>query len=185
MVEGSSITRAQAKEAIREALRTGRPVQQVVQLKKLSAVVDEGAIAAVIEKVVAARPGALDEARGDKKAFNYLVGQVLREEPKAQPGGGGQAPREEAARKEYTADLSARSLYLAVKQAPLLLLRRARSSGDRPSSAPNARRTSSRWAGSRPHFVPRRLWLQGRVGHDEPPSPLSRVPCKVRALSPT
>jgi aspartyl-tRNA(Asn)/glutamyl-tRNA(Gln) amidotransferase subunit B len=85
MVESSSITRAQAKEALREALRTGRPVRQVVQLKGLSAVVDEGALASVIEKVVAARPGALDEARGDKKAFNYLVGQVLREEPKAQP----------------------------------------------------------------------------------------------------
>jgi Asp-tRNA(Asn)/Glu-tRNA(Gln) amidotransferase B subunit len=39
----------------------------------------------LVEKVLAARPGALDEARRDKKAFNYLVGQVLREEPKAQP----------------------------------------------------------------------------------------------------
>jgi aspartyl-tRNA(Asn)/glutamyl-tRNA(Gln) amidotransferase subunit B len=85
MVESSSITRAQAKEAIREALRTGRPVRQVVQAKNLSAVVDEGAIAALIEKVVAAMPGALDKARGDKKAFNYLIGQVLREEPKALP----------------------------------------------------------------------------------------------------
>jgi len=85
MVESGSITRAQAKEAIREALRTGDPLGQVVQLKNLSAVVEEGAIAALVEKVVAARPGALDEARRDKKAFNYLVGQVLREEPKAQP----------------------------------------------------------------------------------------------------
>jgi len=85
MVESSSITRAQAKEAIRETLLTGRPARQVVQMKNLSAVVDESAIAVVIAKVVAARPGALDEARGDKKAFNHLVGQVLKEEPKAQP----------------------------------------------------------------------------------------------------
>ena len=85
MVDSSAITRAQAKEALREAIRTGRPVEDVVQAKKLSAVVDEGAIASVIEKVVASRPGSLEEAAGDKKAFNFLVGQVLREEPKAQP----------------------------------------------------------------------------------------------------
>ena len=58
----------------------------MVKQKNLSAVVDERAIAALIEKVVAARPEALEEARGDKKSFSYLVGQVLKEEPKAQPG---------------------------------------------------------------------------------------------------
>lgn len=86
MVESSTITRAQAKEALREALRTGARVSEVVKQKNLSAVVDERAIAALIESVVAARPGALDEARGDKKSFSYLVGQVLKEEPKAHPG---------------------------------------------------------------------------------------------------
>ncbi len=85
MIESGSITRAQAKEALREALRTGKPVREVVQLKKFSAVGDERAIAALIERVVAARPDALKEAGRDKKAFNYLIGQVLKEEPKAQP----------------------------------------------------------------------------------------------------
>jgi aspartyl-tRNA(Asn)/glutamyl-tRNA(Gln) amidotransferase subunit B len=85
MMGSGAITRAQAKEALREAMRTGRPVREVVQGKQLSAVADEGAIAAVIEKVVASRPGSLVEAGSDKKAFSYLVGQVLKEEPKAQP----------------------------------------------------------------------------------------------------
>ncbi len=85
MVESEAITRAQAKEALREAMRTGRPVRDVIKAKQLSAVVDEGTIAAVIEKVVASKPGALSEARSDKKAFSFLVGQVLKEEPKAQP----------------------------------------------------------------------------------------------------
>ena len=85
MVESSAITRAQAKEALREAARAGKPVLEVVRERRLSAVADEGAIAAVIEKVVGSRPGSLDEARKDKKAFSYLVGQVLKEEPKAQP----------------------------------------------------------------------------------------------------
>ena len=86
MIGSSAITRAQAKEALREALRSGRRVGDVVKQKNLSVVVDERAIAALIDRVVAARPGALDEARGDKKSFSYLVGQVLKEEPNAQPG---------------------------------------------------------------------------------------------------
>ncbi len=85
MVESDAITRAQAKEALREATRTGRPAREVVRSKNLSAVADEGAIAAVIERVAAARPGSLEEAARDKKAFSFFVGQVLKEEPKAQP----------------------------------------------------------------------------------------------------
>ncbi|HEV2390336.1 MAG TPA: Asp-tRNA(Asn)/Glu-tRNA(Gln) amidotransferase subunit GatB, partial [Nitrososphaerales archaeon] len=69
MIESSAITRAQAKEVLREALRTGRRVGDVVKQKNLSAVVDEQTIAALIDKVVAARPAALEEARGDKKSF--------------------------------------------------------------------------------------------------------------------
>ncbi len=86
MVDSGSITRAQAKEALREAMKTGRPARQVVQQRNLSAVADEGAIASLIDKVLKARPEALAEARADKKAFSYLVGQVLKEEPNAQPG---------------------------------------------------------------------------------------------------
>ena len=85
LIESNSITRAQAKEAIREAIRTEVPVHDIVQSRRLSAVVDERAIATVIEKVVSARPEAIAEAQGDKKAFSYLVGQVLKEEPNAQP----------------------------------------------------------------------------------------------------
>jgi len=85
LIESNSITRAQAREALREAVRTGKPVDEVVKAKGLSALLDEQAIAGLIGRVLAARPEALGEARKDKKAFNFLVGQVLREEPKAQP----------------------------------------------------------------------------------------------------
>jgi aspartyl-tRNA(Asn)/glutamyl-tRNA(Gln) amidotransferase subunit B len=85
MLESNSITRAQAKEALRETIRSGKPLREVVRGSQVSAVVDEGAIADIIEKVIAARPEAMTEARKDKKAFNYLVGQVLKEEPNAQP----------------------------------------------------------------------------------------------------
>ena len=80
-----AITRAQAKEALRDALRSGKSVGQVVEARGLEAISDQGAIEAVIERVVARRPGSLDEARSDKKSFSYLVGQVLKEEPRAQP----------------------------------------------------------------------------------------------------
>jgi aspartyl-tRNA(Asn)/glutamyl-tRNA(Gln) amidotransferase subunit B len=85
MMESNSITRAQARDALREALRNGKPLRDVVRGQEGSAVVDERTIAAIIEKVVAVRPEAISEARKDKKAFNYLVGQVLKEEPRAQP----------------------------------------------------------------------------------------------------
>jgi aspartyl-tRNA(Asn)/glutamyl-tRNA(Gln) amidotransferase subunit B len=85
MVASNSISRAQAKEALRESIRSGRPVGEIVKLKNLSVVVDERAIGEVIERVIAAAPEALREAEGDKKAFSYLVGQVLKAEPKAQP----------------------------------------------------------------------------------------------------
>jgi len=85
MVEAGSITRAQAKEALREALRGGRRVGDVVKAKGFSAVADEKAIASLVERVVASSPEEALRARADKKTFNYLVGKVLREEPKAQP----------------------------------------------------------------------------------------------------
>jgi aspartyl-tRNA(Asn)/glutamyl-tRNA(Gln) amidotransferase subunit B len=80
-----AITRAQAKEALRDALRSGKSVGELVEARGLEALSDQGAIEAVIERVVARRPDSLDEARSDKKSFSYLVGQVLKEEPRAQP----------------------------------------------------------------------------------------------------
>jgi aspartyl-tRNA(Asn)/glutamyl-tRNA(Gln) amidotransferase subunit B len=80
-----AITRAQAKEALRDALRSGKGVGEVVRARGLEALSDQGAIEAVIEMVIARRPDSLDEARSDKKSFSYLVGQVLKEEPRAQP----------------------------------------------------------------------------------------------------
>ncbi|HUH99762.1 MAG TPA: Asp-tRNA(Asn)/Glu-tRNA(Gln) amidotransferase GatCAB subunit B, partial [Nitrososphaerales archaeon] len=85
MVESNSITRPQAKEALREALRQGKAPVDIVKSRQFSAVIDEKAIAAVIDRVASSRPEALSDARSDKKAFSYFVGQVLKEEPKAQP----------------------------------------------------------------------------------------------------
>jgi len=85
LIESGSITRPQAKEALRESARTGRQVSEIVRAKGMSALVDEQAIIKVIERVVASKPEVADGARRDKKAFNFLVGQVIKEEPKAQP----------------------------------------------------------------------------------------------------
>jgi aspartyl-tRNA(Asn)/glutamyl-tRNA(Gln) amidotransferase subunit B len=86
MIVSGAITRSQAKEALREARRSGKPAREVVLAKGLVALSDEGAIAAVIERVVAQHgPEVVDGAASDKKSFSYLVGQVLKEERRAQP----------------------------------------------------------------------------------------------------
>ena len=85
-VESGSITRAQAKEALREAIRAKVPVEDVIRRRGLSAIDDEDAIAAIVDRIVSTMPDTLAQAQGDKKAFSYLVGQVIKAEPKAQPG---------------------------------------------------------------------------------------------------
>jgi aspartyl-tRNA(Asn)/glutamyl-tRNA(Gln) amidotransferase subunit B len=85
MVESKAITRAQAKEALREVARTGKSAKETVKARRLSAISDEDAIAALVEKVVSSKPGVLTQARGDQKVFGYLVGQVLKLEPTAEP----------------------------------------------------------------------------------------------------
>jgi Asp-tRNA(Asn)/Glu-tRNA(Gln) amidotransferase B subunit len=85
MVESKAITRAQAKEALREVAHTGKSAKETVKARRLSAISDEDAIAALVEKVVSSKPGMLTQARGDQKVFGYLVGQVLKLEPTAEP----------------------------------------------------------------------------------------------------
>ncbi|MDA4118344.1 MAG: Asp-tRNA(Asn)/Glu-tRNA(Gln) amidotransferase subunit GatB [Thaumarchaeota archaeon] len=85
LVESRSITRAQAKEALREMAQTGKSVKEVVERKRFSAISDEEAISGIVEKVVSAVPDVLAKARSDQKVFGFLVGQVLKQEPSAEP----------------------------------------------------------------------------------------------------
>ncbi len=84
LVGAGTISRAQAKDVLSESLREEKWPRTIVEERGLSQVSDEGAIAEVVERVLAANPGVADEYRsGDdgarKKKRGFLMGQIMRE----------------------------------------------------------------------------------------------------------
>jgi len=69
-----------AKQLVEEVFRTGRAPDAVVRERGLSQVSDEGAIEAVVERVVAQSPAEAERYRaGNKKLLGFFVGQVMKE----------------------------------------------------------------------------------------------------------
>jgi aspartyl-tRNA(Asn)/glutamyl-tRNA(Gln) amidotransferase subunit B len=84
MVETRKVTRAQARDIFRDMLATGRSPTEIAGKTDVGVVSDEQAIAELVDKVLK-ETAVAEEAKSDSKAFNYLVGQVLRAERKADP----------------------------------------------------------------------------------------------------
>src|SRR5690606_25297550 len=81
LVEDGVITGNAAKEDVfPEVFRTGRDPQEIVEEKGLRQISDAGALEAIIQEVIAANPGPVEEIRqGKDKAIGFLVGQVMRQ----------------------------------------------------------------------------------------------------------
>ena len=84
-IDDKRITRAQAREVLREAVATRASPRKIVESRGLSAVTDESAIEKIVDRVLALRPELAEEARSNQKVFSYIIGQVLKEESKAEP----------------------------------------------------------------------------------------------------
>jgi aspartyl-tRNA(Asn)/glutamyl-tRNA(Gln) amidotransferase subunit B len=68
-----------AKTVFREMFASGKMPAQIVEEKGLVQISDEGAIAAIVEQVIAENPGPVSDYRsGKEKALGYLVGQVMK-----------------------------------------------------------------------------------------------------------
>ena len=65
-------------------LATGRSPAEVAGKTDVGVVSDEQAIGELVDKVLK-ESGVAEEAKNNSKAFNYLVGQVLKAERKADP----------------------------------------------------------------------------------------------------
>ena len=81
-VASGTITRASARDALREAARTGRPAAEIIEEGGLGAVGagkggGDGGLAQVVRGVLDAEAAAAAQARADPKAVNYLVGKVM------------------------------------------------------------------------------------------------------------
>lgn len=80
LVENSTITPKTAKDVFEEMFATGQDAATIVKDKGLGAISDEGAIATVVEQVIAANPKAVTDFKAGKEAsLNFLIGGVMKE----------------------------------------------------------------------------------------------------------
>ncbi len=78
MIDEELISGKIAKRVLREAIRTGRSPRKVVEDEGLLKISDEKMIAKIVDEVFHEFEGAVADAKRDRKAVNFLVGQVMR-----------------------------------------------------------------------------------------------------------
>lgn len=88
LMEKGTISSKIAKTVFKSMLETGKDPQTIVEEQGLVQISDEGAIKAVVDKVVESNPQSVaDFKAGKEKAVGFLVGQVMKEtKGKANPG---------------------------------------------------------------------------------------------------
>ncbi|MBK9174519.1 MAG: Asp-tRNA(Asn)/Glu-tRNA(Gln) amidotransferase subunit GatB [Chloracidobacterium sp.] len=78
-VEAGSINNNQAKEVLVEMFVSGKPPVGIIDEKGFEQVSDEGAIAKIVEEVIAANEAQVAAYRGgNEKLFGFFVGQVMK-----------------------------------------------------------------------------------------------------------
>ena len=77
-----------AKTVLAEMFSTGRSADEIVKAKGLAQVSDEGALAKIIDEVIAKNPTQVQQYKGGKEAvLGFLVGQIMKASGgKANPG---------------------------------------------------------------------------------------------------
>ncbi|NLM51437.1 MAG: Asp-tRNA(Asn)/Glu-tRNA(Gln) amidotransferase subunit GatB [Firmicutes bacterium] len=79
LIDKGTISGKIAKTVFEEMFSSGKMPGQIVEEKGLVQISDEGAIAAVVEQVIAENPKAVEDYRsGQAKALGFLVGQVMK-----------------------------------------------------------------------------------------------------------
>ncbi|WP_248928272.1 Asp-tRNA(Asn)/Glu-tRNA(Gln) amidotransferase subunit GatB [Paenibacillus hamazuiensis] len=88
LIEKGTISSKIAKTVFKTMLETGKEPQKIVEEQGLVQISDEGAIAAIVDQVIANNPQSVaDFQAGKDKAIGFLVGQVMKESKgKANPG---------------------------------------------------------------------------------------------------
>ena len=89
MTEDSEISSTNAKELFNELLSGAKDVRALAESKNMLQVSDEGAIATIVDEVLADPASAAsiaDYKAGKEKAIGYLVGQIMKKsQGKANP----------------------------------------------------------------------------------------------------
>ncbi len=87
LVSDHKLSSTAAKEVLTEMLKTGSDPEAIAQAKNLMQESDEGAVAKIVETVLAGNAKAAEDVRGgEMKAIGFLVGQVMKQsQGKANP----------------------------------------------------------------------------------------------------
>jgi aspartyl-tRNA(Asn)/glutamyl-tRNA(Gln) amidotransferase subunit B len=88
LVESGTVNRATAKQILSQAVRSGEMPSELAKTMQASKINDEGALLQAVEAVFAAEPAAVEDARKNPAAANFLLGKVMqktkgRADPKA------------------------------------------------------------------------------------------------------
>ncbi|HTL86132.1 MAG TPA: Asp-tRNA(Asn)/Glu-tRNA(Gln) amidotransferase subunit GatB [Acidimicrobiia bacterium] len=83
LVAAGTISRNQAKDVLAESLREMKWPREIVETRGLAQVSDESALAAVVDEVLGANPGVIDEYRAaddkaKKKKRGFLMGELMK-----------------------------------------------------------------------------------------------------------
>lgn len=80
LVEDGTINQNTAKDVLTEMLDTGKSAHSIVEAKGLAQISDEGALAALVERVIVDNPEPVGSYLGGKEnLLGWFVGQVMRE----------------------------------------------------------------------------------------------------------
>ncbi len=79
MVDEGRISLRQAKELIKPLLETGEDPERLAEKLGYARIADPEKLRPIVEKVVRENPKAVEDAKRNPKAINYLVGLVMRE----------------------------------------------------------------------------------------------------------
>ncbi len=79
MVSDGRISGTNGKEVLARHVETGEPVERIVEQLGFTQISDAGALAAAVDEVLAANPGAAADYRaGKQQVVGFLVGQVMK-----------------------------------------------------------------------------------------------------------
>lgn len=79
LMDKGTISGKIAKTVFEEMFSSGKDAQAIVQEKGLVQISDEGAIAAIVDEIIAKNPKSVEDYRaGKEKALGFLVGQIMK-----------------------------------------------------------------------------------------------------------
>jgi aspartyl-tRNA(Asn)/glutamyl-tRNA(Gln) amidotransferase subunit B len=79
LIDQGTISGKIAKAVFEEMFVSGSRPREIVEIRGLAQISDAGALGAVVQQVLDANPGVVDDYRsGKEKAMAFLVGQVMK-----------------------------------------------------------------------------------------------------------